>query len=95
MAKKKDSATAQHRRRCGDVEKMKALAVSAFSDAFHCEPIDVLEMLLTFGKYDENDREEIIDAIADEIYPPSDEGHSAISLFIRRARRKSGVPVQE
>jgi hypothetical protein len=74
-----------------DVETIKSLALVTSCEGLQHGPEDVLEMLLIFGKYDNDDREEMLMLIAMEIYPHSVEGSSAIDLFIKRAKRKIGV----
>jgi hypothetical protein len=74
-----------------DVETIKSLAIVSSCEGLQRSPEDVLEMLLIFGKYDDDDRDEMLMLIAIEIFPHSVEGSSAIDLFIKRARRKVGV----
>jgi hypothetical protein len=68
-----------------DVARVEGIAESAGCDGFHCEPIEVLELLCILNRYDSDNREELINFAATALYPYSDEGQKAIERFIKRA----------
>ncbi|HEX8843088.1 MAG TPA: hypothetical protein VF791_00380 [Pyrinomonadaceae bacterium] len=74
-----------------DVARVKEIAIGLSCVGCRPEPADLLEMLFIFKKYDQLEQDDMITLVADAIYPLTDEGSSAVRLFLKRAERKAGA----
>jgi len=66
-----------------DAERAKQLASAMCCAGVHAEPADLLELLLIFKKYSEQEQDDLILYIAMHTFVSTVEGDAAVSLFIR------------
>jgi hypothetical protein len=90
-SRKHSAADGSARTWAEDVKRVQEIAVSAGVEGYAINPAEVLEMLCIFNRYERGPRDELINFVATELYPFTDEGEKAIERFIEEAKA-GGVP---
>jgi hypothetical protein len=72
-----------------DHERVRELAFGAVADGLRFEPEQLLELLFIVIRNEDN-RDALIQAVAEETYPLGVEGSAAIEKMIERAKKGGG-----
>ena len=70
-----------------DAKRVEWLAVNIGVEGFAHEPIEVIELLCIFNRYEREDRGELIRFAATALHPFTQKGAESIRQFIARAEK--------